>query len=193
MKKIIIVIFITLSCTITAQTVYPLNTYPGDIPAGSYIKDITNNLDPYVGTWQATFQGKVITLHINKEIYREFRRPDFTSKYYADALIVRYSIEHPNPGGGQANLLSNNDYAMDETYSHFIASFSINPHHLKLFYSGADCGVGYGEILLKLQNANQFTWNFQPQSSIITTENCSVGANTAVVIPVTDNLVFTKQ
>lgn len=44
-----------------AQQTYPLNTFPDDVPFGSYMKDLDNELLPFVGTWVSNFNKK--TLH----------------------------------------------------------------------------------------------------------------------------------
>ncbi|UCA58040.1 hypothetical protein KB553_13350 [Chryseobacterium rhizoplanae] len=44
------------------QQVYPLNTYPENVPVNSYFKDLNNELTSYIGIYRANFQGKEITL-----------------------------------------------------------------------------------------------------------------------------------
>ncbi len=192
MKKIILLLLIFITITCKSQSVYPLDTYPGDVPPNSYIKDIYNELNPYIGIWKADYNGKRITLDITKEIHKTFKRPDFVTTFYNDALIIKYSVDEIVMSG-LALHFADNFSSTDDTSQNFIASFSKSQYGLKLFYTGTNCGVGYGEIILKLQSSNQFNWSFHPESTIITTENCPPGSDLAVHLPVTDNLIFTKQ
>jgi len=50
-----------------AQQTYPLNSDYEEIPNNSYIKDLNNELAPYIGTYKANDQGNEITLFITKE------------------------------------------------------------------------------------------------------------------------------
>ena len=62
MKTIITILLFTLSCK--SQT-YPLRTYT-DVPDNSYLQDINNELNDYIGTWKATWDSKTIYIYISK-------------------------------------------------------------------------------------------------------------------------------
>jgi hypothetical protein len=181
------VLIISISCK--SQNIYPLGTHT--VPNGSYVKDLNNELDPYVGTWIANYNGKKITLYLTKEINRSFKQPDLVSTYFSDALIIKYSID--DFSSGLALHVADNFSSTDETSKDFISSFAVRSIGVKSYYTGTNCGVGYGEIILKLLNATQFNWRFQPWSSTLTTENCPGNPDLTVHLPITNTLVFTKQ
>lgn len=52
MKNIFIVAIVLLSFSCKAQNIVPLFDGPIDVPAGSYYKDIDNDLNPFVGEWK---------------------------------------------------------------------------------------------------------------------------------------------
>src|SRR5690606_34521227 len=53
-----------ISCK--AQTL-PLNTFMEEIPSNAYVKDLNNELPPYLGIYKAIYDGKEVTLYITKE------------------------------------------------------------------------------------------------------------------------------
>jgi len=174
-----------LSCK--AQQTYPLNTYPDDVPAGSYLKDLNNELSPYIGVWKATYNGKVIELLITKEEHRLFKR-DLTTTFYQDVLIMKYNIKNSS-----GISLQNNFNVQYEHERNFITSISTRNNSVFLYYSGTNCGVGWGEIELKQISNNKLYWSYHPNDSILTTTNCPGNQDITIYLPETDNLTFTKQ
>ncbi|MFP3597324.1 DUF6705 family protein [Chryseobacterium sp. SIMBA_029] len=79
-----------ISCK--AQQTYPLNTFMEDIPQGGYVKDLNNELPPYVGTYKAYDQGNEITLFITKEDNRPTNVVD--KQFYQDALVIKYIVKN---------------------------------------------------------------------------------------------------
>ncbi len=57
-----------------AQVVYPLNTFYDDIPKGSYIKDINNDLDSFIGLWKVNYDQKEILISVKKIIKKNIAR-----------------------------------------------------------------------------------------------------------------------
>ena len=77
------ILIITLfSCK--AQIV-PLDTRISSIQDGSYVKDINNELDNFIGTWVYSNANKVFTITIQKQVHT------FNGKYYQDYLIGEYA------------------------------------------------------------------------------------------------------
>ena len=62
-----------------------------------------------------------------------------------------------------------------------------------LAYNGTNCGVGWGRIILKKISDNQLNWTYYPNSSVLTNINCPGNPDTNVYLPITENLIFTKQ
>ncbi|UWX60624.1 hypothetical protein N0B40_19830 [Chryseobacterium oranimense] len=68
MKKIVILfILVTSLIACKAQQTYPLNIDFEEIPQGSYLKDLNDELTPYIGEYKANFEGNEIRLFISKE------------------------------------------------------------------------------------------------------------------------------
>lgn len=85
MKNIIlttIIAFITLACK--AQTV-GLDAKYGGLPLGAYFKDLNNEMDKYVGTWQYINGNDTLTIVIQKKIHVLSGLG-----YYEDLLIGEY-------------------------------------------------------------------------------------------------------
>jgi hypothetical protein len=128
-----------LSCS--AQTL-PLNTPFTDIPNGAHIKDTNNELNPYIGTYKANFNGNEITLFITKQ--QDKLESSAQKSYYMDALIVKYIVK--NSAGTILQDTQNNPAPNIELYS-----FKIRPakNALQFIYTGTNCNVGWGDIYLK--------------------------------------------
>ena len=92
--KTILLYFLTIfvfSCK--AQQAHPYNTNYEQVPNGSYLKDLNNELSPYVGTYKANYQGNKITLFITKQENKSETRP-LNKQFYRDALVVKYIVKN---------------------------------------------------------------------------------------------------
>jgi hypothetical protein len=136
---IILILLFVVSCK--AQTL-PLNTTLSDIPANAYLKDINNELFPYVGTYKANFQGKEITLYIAKEEGKLEVRSK--KQFYRDALVVKYIVKNSN--GVILQDTKNNNVPKIELYSIAVRS---SKNTIIFYYSGTNCRVGWGDVFLK--------------------------------------------
>ena len=163
----------------------------GNIPQGGYVKDLNNELSPYVGIYKANFQGNEITLYITKEENREEK--DIGKTYYKDALIIKFKIK--NSSGSILQNTSTINFPTDELSNNFIYSIGTKPNinSVVFIYSGTNCGVGWGKILLKKLTNTQISWAFRTNSSVLTDQNCPGNPDIKVYLPVTEGLVFTKQ
>lgn len=92
MRNIILCIgvFVVLSCK-AQQNSLPLNTLMDDIPQGAYVKDLNNELNPYIGVYKANYQGNEITLYITKEEDRPTKR--MNKNFFRDVLSIRYIVK----------------------------------------------------------------------------------------------------
>ncbi|PKF74681.1 DUF6705 family protein [Chryseobacterium sp. PMSZPI] len=185
-RLVILGVFAVFSCK--AQQIFPLNTFPEKIPVGSYIKDLNNELNPFVGIWIGHYNGKSVKLEIVKQEHRSFRLPNLLDVYYQDALIVKFEVKDSNN-----NLLQSNSTTQHEYDKNFIASMYLKNDTVNLYYTGTNCGVGWGTINLKKLSDNQISWSYYPNSTTITTVNCSGNPDMKIYLPDTENLVFTKQ
>ncbi|WP_294205054.1 DUF6705 family protein [uncultured Chryseobacterium sp.] len=191
LKKILIVksaLFLTTACK--AQQIYPLKTDYTEIPQNSYLKDIQNELDFYVGKWKANFNGNTMTIFITKEIHRFFNGTKY--KYYKDVLSVRYIIQN------SSNVVLQDTQSLSftpEQIKHSIYSqwAEDNGNTILLYYGGTNCGVGWGNVSLKKISSTQLSWEYIPNSTIIDNVKCPPGTDTTIYLPETKDLIFTKQ
>ncbi|WP_292010267.1 DUF6705 family protein [Chryseobacterium sp.] len=190
MKTIFALFALTMSLiTCKAQQVYPLNADFDKVPEYSYLKDLNNELSPYLGTYKATYNGNEITLVITKEDKKLIEL--ISKKYYQDALIVKYTVKNMATG----TLLDDNlnPTGPDKKEIISMGTNALDSNSLSLGYDGTTCGIGWGKIILKKINNTQFTWDYRPNSSIFSGNDCPDSKNIKVYLLDTENLIFTKQ
>ncbi|MBP1166673.1 MULTISPECIES: hypothetical protein [unclassified Chryseobacterium] len=172
-----------LSCK--AQ-ILPLNTSITDIPLNSHVKDTNNELTPYIGIYRTNFQGNEITLYITKE---ESKLMDYgNQKFYRDALVIKYIVK--NSTGTILQDTKNNNIPNIELYSIGTKSYQ---NSVIMSYSGTNCGVGWGKIILKKINSTQLSWEYRPNDIILDDSKCPPGTDINIYLPETKGLIFTKQ
>ncbi|MDR6405937.1 MULTISPECIES: DUF6705 family protein [Chryseobacterium] len=185
LKNILLLSFFISAFSCKAQQ-YPLDTDFRNIPNNSYLKDLNNELDPYIGTYQTIFNGKQITLFVTKEPHKLI---DYvTRKFYRDVLSIKFVVKNSNGVILQdtQNLNSQNNT---------IYSMRINPYHnfVTFNYSGTNCNVGNGRITLKKLNITQVSWEYLPDDIILDNNRCPPGTDINIYLPETKDLIFTKQ
>jgi hypothetical protein len=187
LKNIILFSFFTsiICCKAQSQTL-PLITATSSIPNNAHVKDLNNELNPYVGTYKANFQGNEITLFITKEDDRLVNYGD--QKFYRDALVVKYIVK--NSTGTILQDTKNNNLPKIYMYSTKIRS---TDNAALLTYSGTNCRVGWGTVELKKINATQISWEYRPNDIILDSSRCPSGTDTTIYLPETKDLIFTKQ
>lgn len=186
--SILILLFSFASCK--AQQEYPLNSNPYNLPNYSYVKDINNELNPYIGIYKSCFNGKQITLYIIKEIKRLFDYPQ--NKYYNDVLSIKFIVQ--NSAGQILQNTQNQNFSANQI-QHTIYSMGVRSHQnsVWLAYGGTNCGVGNGRIILKKLNNTQLSWSYYPNGSTFVGNQCPSNLDTTIYLPEAENLVFTKQ
>lgn len=182
---ILLSLFISLlSCK--AQTTLPLNTSLNDIPANSYLKDLNNELNSYTGIFQGDYQGKGITLYITK-IEKKLQKSS-QKIYYSDVLDIKYVVK--NSSGVVLQDTMNNNIPSINLYS-----IGTKPYDNSaiFFYSGTNCRVGWGKIILKKISSTQLSWEYRPSDIILDDSKCPQGTDINIYLPETKDLIFTKQ
>ncbi|WP_317048317.1 DUF6705 family protein [Chryseobacterium taichungense] len=181
-KSIIFVCLITIVNSCKAQ-ILPMNTALDNIPGNAHVKDLNNELDPYIGTYKANFQGDEITLFIIKEENKLEKRVN--KQFYRDALVVKYIVKNAN-----GSILQNTQ----NTSTNQLYSIGTRPseNSVILYYYGTNCGVGWGKVTLKKLNSTQISWDYDPNSTSVR-EDCPATADKTVYLPETSGLIFTKQ
>ena len=183
-----ILIFLSLLTNILSckSQVLPLSTNLEETPANAYKKDLNNELPPYVGTYKANFQGKEITLYITK--IENVLQKSSKKNYYSDVLDIKYIVK--NSSGTVLQDTKNNSNPK-------IRLFSIKPradiNSIIFFYSGTNCRVGWGEIILKKIDGTQVSWEYRPNDIILDNSKCPNGTDINIYLPETKDLIFTKQ
>ena len=184
MKSVLLlIIFAVVSCK--SQQILPINTALDNIPNNAQVKDLNNELNPYIGTYKANFEGNEITLFITKEENKLEKR--VSKQFYRDALIIKYIIKNTN--GLILQDTQNNNDSNNKLHS---TKIRVSQNSVDLNYSGTNCGVGWGIVKLKKLNPTQISWDYNPNSTSVG-DDCSSNADKTVYLPETDNLIFTKQ
>ncbi|MEJ5103518.1 DUF6705 family protein [Chryseobacterium sp. MYb328] len=182
----ILVLFTVLFCK--AQQIFPLNTYAENVPINSYFKDLNNELDAYNGIWNVSFEGKMITLHISKQIEKPVKL--FGKNFYRDQLFVRYEIKK---NGVISESTLNKDFTNDIGLSIKSALTKDNGNSIILLFSGGNCSVGIGTITFKKISGTKFSWDYNPGTTTTNDITCPPDKDYTIYLPETENLIFTKQ
>ncbi|GAA4153755.1 hypothetical protein GCM10022217_09890 [Chryseobacterium ginsenosidimutans] len=160
-----------------------MNTALDDIPNNAHIKDLNNELNSFIGTYKANFEGNEITLLITKEENKLEKR--INKQFYRDALVIKYIVKNIS-----GSILQNTqNSSSNQLYS---IGTSPSENSVILYYYGTNCGVGWGKVTLKKLNSTQISWDYNPNSTSIG-DDCPANADKTVYLPETDNLIFTKQ
>lgn len=93
---IIALFILSLSCKAQYNSIVPLEDYysyvgNNNITQGTYLKDVNNVLNKYVGTWKGEFDGKHYILKANKA-----SRTTTSGKMKEDLIYIRYTIKDAN-------------------------------------------------------------------------------------------------
>ncbi|HCM34049.1 DUF6705 family protein [Chryseobacterium sp.] len=185
MKTIILFSFFISFLSCKAQTL-PLNTALNDTPANSFKKDLGNELPSYAGVYKAIFNGKEITLYITK--VENVLQKSSRKNYYSDVLDIQYIVK--NPTGVILQDTKNNSNSQIKLYS-----IKTRPdiNSIIFFYSGTNCRVGWGEVVLKKINSTQISWEYRPNDIILDDSKCPPSTDINIYLPETKDLIFTKQ
>ncbi|AKK72126.1 DUF6705 family protein [Chryseobacterium gallinarum] len=164
----------------------PLNTSLKNIPMNAYVKDLNNELYQYTGAYKTNFQGKEIILHITKE---ENKLMDYgDQKFYRDALVIKYIVK--NSSGTVLQDTKNNATSKIDFFS---IGTKPDQNKITFSYSGTNCNVGWGKIILKKINDTQISWEYRPNDIILDDSKCPPGTDINIYLPETKDLIFTKQ
>lgn len=150
---IIALFILSLSCKAQYNNIVPLENYysyveNNSITDGTYLKDVNNVLNKYVGTWKGEFDGKEYTLKVNKS-----SRTTTSGKMKEDLIYIRYTIKDSNGniikktiGDSNSSALRGNLFEKD------------NPDIYSLLYWGKDdqeikCG-NIGDMFIQTLDNN---------------------------------------
>ncbi|WP_185209322.1 hypothetical protein [Chryseobacterium sp. C3] len=180
-------VFVVFSCK--SQTV-PLNTLLEDIPQGAYLKDLNNELAPYIGVYRSNFQGNEITLFITKENQKLI--PSSLKSFYQDILSIKYVVK--NSSGNILQDTQNMNFQPNQIrFSIYSMGTRPSQNIVSLYYGGTNCGIGWGSIYLKKLNSTQISWEYEPNDRVIDSATCPPSVDKTIYLPETKDLIFTKQ
>ena len=188
MKLLSTLCFLVITISCKAQ-IYPLKTDYTEISQNSYLKDINNELDAFIGTYRTQFQGNEITLYLTKEIQRYFERGNY--KFYNDVISVKYTIKSLN--GTVLQDTQSMNIPLQQIRHTIYSRWTEYGNKLLLYYGGTNCGVGWGSIILTKIDASQLLWEYTPNDIIIDSNKCPSGTDINIYLPQTKDLIFTKQ
>ncbi|MET3018918.1 DUF6705 family protein [Flavobacterium hydatis] len=190
MKKIIIlslIIIANLSCK--AQQIIPIEKAidyrlaENGIPDNTYLKDINNLLDKYVGTWIGTYDNKTYNFRIDKFVN------NYSGLTKEDVLLMRYIITNAN-----GTQIENTMTLSDDNYL-IIKGDYIQKSTYHLDYVGRESACGqlgtiYIEIL-KNSNNTKMKLYLLPEKIMISSSSCPQGISSQIM-PI-NQIVLTKQ
>ena len=167
MKKQIILIIIIIALVILnckAQTIiYNLETYnPNQIQDGMYLKDVNNNLDRFIGTWE-WIEGNTSFVIIFEK--KEMIDCQPYSNFYVDKIVGRYQyIENG------VTISDNLNESFDDLFYPIVGSFN-NTDNNNLTIGFKDIvkqKSGKGHIELDTTtNPPQFLWSVGGNSKVL--------------------------
>jgi hypothetical protein len=185
-NTILYLILISLSVSCSAQQ-YPLDTNYRTIPNNSYIKDLNNEYNKFVGTWKATLGSNEIYLYITKQENRPITI--LNKSYFSDVLLIKYEILNGN------QIIESTKNINIENVG--IISMGLEIDNSVIFrYNGGKCTVGWGMINTEYIDSTHLKWNYMPQSTMLTNLNCPDYPAGGIKINLPDDpedIIFTKQ
>lgn len=138
----------------------------------TYIKDVNNILDKYVGTWKGTYNSRNYEFSILKVTNKPGRITE-------DRLMMRYVILESN------GTIIEDTRALPDTSPYVIAGNYVDTSVYFLDYYGKESQCGQkGSIIIDLQlnsNNNIMRLFFESQQEIISLKNCPNGIATQIM------------
>ncbi|MCU7615205.1 hypothetical protein N0B16_12220 [Chryseobacterium sp. GMJ5] len=175
--------------------IYPLDTSPGDVPSGSYIKDINNELNPYIGLWKANWNGKTVYLDFRK-IKRKSTSLMSSFYYYSDRILGERKIINAN-GVVEIDRITNFDNINAEFWG--ISKSLLSPEYETITFFPKNFCNKYANLDVKFLNVQktQMLMKFRFEPSLLK-EDCQYanliksGGSLPINWPKED-IIFIKQ
>ena len=189
MKNIILVIilFITgVSCkaqtTISLEQAYQYSKSDDGIPETvTYIKDINNRLDQFVGTWKGSYNGK----NYEFKFIKKLNYTKYTVKW--DKLIGRILIKDSN-----GNIIYNTMNESDDNTMFWGYQLQTRAYVMSFVYNSYCNDSGDIFIEVRKNNSNEMTLYFYKDGGLYNPAKCP-NYDTYVPLLPKDKIVLTKQ
>ncbi|WP_370895284.1 DUF6705 family protein [Chryseobacterium gossypii] len=166
--------------TVSLEAMAQCRSQPSTCPAASYVKDVNNLLNKYVGTWQGTLNGKSYEFNfVKKENFGEYLK--------ADRLIGRLKITDSN-----GVIEFDNFSKPDESTRFWGDNFQKDLKAYMMYFSGGKLGCidyGYAYLRIKPDTPDNMSIFFFPDHDIAT-QDCS---NFQTTLPAKKLIHLTKQ
>lgn len=147
----------------------------------TYVKDVNNKLDKFIGKWIGNFENIKYEVEIKK-----FTNLDPDSGITYDDLIMRYEISRESSiilstiQLANSDILVNKGYYLDSDTSYLFT------------YSGKERKCGQrGDILVSLANANTMYFVYKRSGQALNGRLCSQPAKD--VLPNAERIILNKQ
>jgi len=172
--------------TISLDQAYQYINSTDGIPDNvSYIKDINNKLDPFIGTWKGSYDNKIFEIKFEKKIN------DGNSDLFWDRLYGRLLVKNSINGAVLFNSMSNN-LADTGVMSGF--TFQRNTYMLDFVYKSECNDVGMVYIEKSNNIPNSITLYFNRNSNLIydMSSQCPNYRDYKTLLPL-NKITLTKQ
>lgn len=193
MKKILFLIIIstlTYNCKAQILPVEDVIDYirQGEgIPANTtYIKDVNNLFDEFIGVWEVSYDNKIYEFHIVSHTN------SIDEDTIEDVLLIRHKITDSN-----GTVLENTTGLLNGDISIISGKYFLEggqSYNAQYFRPNSKCGQ-FGDVIITIDNTalagNKMKFIFSPGHTIVDPNDCP---NDAVYpFPRDTTLVFTKQ
>lgn len=162
-----------------AQTILPLNADTSfSIPNDTYFKDTNHVFDPYVGVWIGSWNGKQLTLVIEKVEQKQITYPngDF---HYKDLLIGKYRISNLSDGAIlEDNLEESTELAKIESLGR------PKNNRFNFHYSDRDLCYNTGRIILKGDPMTNVLSYYYAYGDFWISQDCGYNDQANIPIPI---------
>lgn len=182
--------------TYPVTQILPLNDYLLDTPAGTYYKDLNNDLLYYQGTWKATSNRFQYTMELErKEMILYTSYEDY---YFKDKLYARFKVINTYTNTVLLDMISpiNPDIVIVETPPSIKNIGEVEPNQIRMFYmeDRAKC-MNQAEFNLQkvAGTTNQLKYKFLFKGNA-SYNSCNYPAYSEIPFHLpTFDIVFTKQ
>ncbi|WP_439480674.1 DUF6705 family protein [Chryseobacterium aquaticum] len=197
MKNILLIlnflVFATISCSaqntmsLEDAAIYPEQPDGRMLPPNTtYLKDINNSLNKYVGTWRGNLNGKKYEYNFIKKV----NDGSVDGKVRRDRLVGRLRITDSN-----GNILYNTFTEPDDNNTNFFGkNFQPDLKAYMIYFVGNSIGCAeYGDVYLFVQptTPNQMYLIMIPDNDITKEGDCPAGFQPT--IPYQKTITLTKQ
>lgn len=166
--------------TLSLETIALCSFQNQTCPPVTYVKDINNSLNKYVGTWKGVDDGKTYEFNfIKKENVGEVRK--------WDKLIGRLKIINPS---GDIEFDNFNKLDLETKFKGFNFQKDLKAYMMSFFGGQLGC-IDYGFVYLRIkpETPDNMTISFLPDNDIVR-EDCS---NFKTTLPTKKIISLTRQ